>query len=315
VISLRQHAISLAAVFLALAVGVFLGSGVLSDTVLSGLRSEKQDLGKQITTLTDERNALNEKLSAANDFDSQMAGRIVRDALAGKTVVLFRTPDANDDDVDAISRLIGQAGGKVTSTIGLTQQFVEANSAEKLRSVVDSSVLPAGAQLSANLVDQGSKAGDLLGIALLVDRNPAVRPVGDGERETVLAAMRTTGFVTYDNDRDGFGPANTAVVITGGPLGDNAGNQGSTVARFAAALAPHGAGTVLVGRDGSASGTSAVAVTRSDAGMAAAVTTVDDIGAESGRITTLLGLQSLINGGRAGQFGTGPGATALTVPQ
>jgi hypothetical protein len=313
VISLRQHAISLAAVFLALAVGVFLGSGVLSDTVLSGLRSEKQDLGKQITTLTDQRNALNEKLSAADDFDTQMAGRIVRNALTGKTVVLFRTPDADNDDVEAVSRLIGMAGGKVTSTVGLTQQFVEANAAEKLRSVVDSSVLPAGAQLSANLVDQGSKAGDLLGIALLIDRNPAVRPIGDSERQTVLAALRTTGFVTYEGDN--FDPANAAVVITGGPLGDNAGNQGATVARFAAALAPHGSGTVLTGRDGSASGTSAVAVARSDSGMAAAMTTVDNIGAESGRITTVLGLQSLISGGRAGQFGTGPGASALTVPQ
>jgi hypothetical protein len=80
-------------------------------------------------------------------------------------------------------------------------------------------------------------------------------------------------------------------------------------------LAPHGSGTVLTGRDGSASGTSAVAVARSDSGMAAAMTTVDNIGAESGRITTVLGLQSLISGGRAGQFGTGPGASALTVPQ
>ncbi len=91
-ISLRQHAISLAAVFLALAVGVVLGSGVLSDTLLSGLRDEKQDLQTQITALTDQRNALNEKLSAASDFDTQMSGRMVRDALAGKSVVLFRTP-------------------------------------------------------------------------------------------------------------------------------------------------------------------------------------------------------------------------------
>ena len=39
-ISLRHHAISLAAVFIALAVGVVLGSGLLSDTLLSGLRNE-----------------------------------------------------------------------------------------------------------------------------------------------------------------------------------------------------------------------------------------------------------------------------------
>ncbi|MGY4709172.1 copper transporter [Mycolicibacterium sp. CBM1] len=312
-ISLRHHAISLAAVFLALAVGVFLGSGVLSDTLLSGLRTEKQDLNKQITVLTDQRNALNEKLSAANDFDTQMSGRMVRDALSGKSVVLFRTPDADGDDVEAMSRIIGAAGGTVTGTVALTQEFVDANSAEKLRSVVNSSIVPAGAQLSTTLVDQGSQAGDLLGIALLINRNPQTRPADDTQRDTVLAALRDTGFLTYSGDR--IGAADTAVVVTGGALGDDAGNQGSTVARFAAGMAPHGSGTVLAGRDGSATGTSAVAVARADAGMAADVTTVDNINAESGRVTAVLALQSLINGGVPGKFGIGPGAASVTVPQ
>jgi len=300
-------------VFLALAVGVFLGSGVLSDTLLSGLRAEKQDLHKQITTLTDQRNAVNEKLGAADEFDTQMSGRMVHDALAGKSVVLIRTPDADNDDVAAMSRIIGQAGGSVTGTIALTQQFVDANSAEKLRSVVNSTIVPAGSQLSTTMVDQGSQAGDLLGIALLINRKPEIKPADDAQRDTVLAAMRDTGFLTYQGDH--IGAANTAVVITGGALGDDAGNQGSTVARFAAAMAPHGAGTVLAGRDGSAGGTAAVAVARADAGMAADVTTVDDISAESGRITAVLALQNLINGVPAGKFGIGPGASSITVPQ
>lgn len=312
-ISLRHHAISLAAVFLALAVGVFLGSGVLSDTLLSGLRTEKQDLNKQITALTDQRNALNEKLGAANDFDMQMSSRIVRDALANKSVVLIRTPDADNDDVAALNRIVGQAGGVVTGTIALTQQFVDANSAEKLRSVVNSSIVPAGAQLSTTLVDQGSQAGDLLGIALLINRKPEIKPADDAARDTVLAALRDTGFLTYQGDQ--IGAANTAVVVTGGALGDDAGNQGSTVARFAASMAPHGAGTVLAGRDGSATGTSALAVTRADAGMAADVTTVDDISVESGRITAVLALQNMISGSPAGKFGIGPGAASITVPQ
>jgi len=313
VISLRHHAISLAAVFLALAVGVVLGSGVLSDTLLSGLRNEKRDLHQQITSLTDQRNALNEKLGSANEFDTLMANRIVRGTLADKSVVLFRTPDADNDDVDAVARIVGQAGGTVSGTVALTKEFVDANSAEKLRSVVNSSIVPAGAQLSTVLVDQGSQAGDLLGIALLINRDPAVPPVDDAARDTVLAALRDTGFLTYQGDR--VGAANTAIVVTGGALGDDAGNQGSTVARFAAALAPHGSGTVLAGRDGSATGTSAVAVTRADAGIADAVTTVDDIGAESGRIAAVLALQSLINGAHPAQYGIGPGATSVTVPQ
>src|SRR5215213_9468129 len=139
-ISLRSHAISLAAVFLALAIGVALGSGLLSDTVLSGLRDDKTDLQNQIETLIGEKNALNEKLSAAGEFDGQMAPRILRDSLAAKAVVLFRTPDAADDDVESLTRMVKQAGGTVSGTVALTDEFVNANSAEKLLSVVTASI-------------------------------------------------------------------------------------------------------------------------------------------------------------------------------
>ncbi|ASW90746.1 copper transporter [Mycobacterium marseillense] len=313
-ISLRQHALSLAAVFLALAVGVVLGSGFLSDTLLSSLRDEKKDLNTQISGLNDQKNVLNEKLSAANNFDTQLAGRIVHDALAGKSVVMFRTPDAKDDDVTAVSKFIGQAGGTVTGTVSLTQEFVEANSAEKLQTVVNSSVLPAGQQLSTKLVDQGSQAGDLMGIALLANPNPEVPAVDDTQRNTVLAALRDTGFITYQAT-DHMGAANAALVVTGGALPQDAGNQGASVARFSAALAPHGSGTLLAGRDGSATGGAAVAVARADAGLNSAISTVDDVDVAPGRITAVLGLHDLLGGGHAGQYGTGHGATSITVPQ
>jgi hypothetical protein len=313
VISLRSHAISLAAVFLALAVGVLLGSGLLSNTLLSGLRDDKAALQNQINGLTDEKNALNQKLVAAGEFDAQMSPRILGGTLAGKTVVVFRTPDAADDDVDGLTRFVAAGGGTVSGTIALTQQFVDANAAEKLMSVVNSPIVPAGRALSTKLVDQGSQAGDLLGIALLRGRDPAVPPVDDAQRDTVLATLRDTGFVSYGGER--IGPADAALIVTGGGLGDGAGNQGATVARFAAGLAPHGFGTVVAGRDGSASGTAAVAVTRSDAGLSGAVSTVDDVDSQSGRVTAVLALHELVSGGRPGQFGTGRGATSVTVPQ
>ncbi|MFZ0225684.1 MAG: copper transporter [Mycobacterium sp.] len=312
-ISLRQHAISLAAVFLALAVGVLLGSGVLSNTMLSGLRNESRNLHDEITALNDQKNVLNGKLASANAFDAQMAGRMVHDALNGKSVLIFRAPDAKDDDVDAVSKIVGQAGGGIAGTVSLTQEFVDANSAEKLRSVVNSSVLPAGAQLSTKLVDQGSQAGDLLGIALLINRDPAVPPVDDAQRDTVLAALRDTGFIGYGNQR--IGAANAATVVTGGALSNDAGNQGVSVTRFAAALAPHGSGVLLAGRDGSSAGTAAVAVARADATVTPVISTVDDVDAESGRVTLVLGMADLINGGHTGQYGTGSRNTGLTVAQ
>jgi len=312
VISLRHHAISLAAVFLALAVGVVLGSGLLSDTLLSGLRDDKRQLQQRINELDQHNNVLTEKLNAAREFDTAMAGRTVHGALNEKSVVFFRTPDASDGAVASLTRLVGDAGGTVSGTVTLTRQFVDANSADKLFSVVNSSIVPAGTQLSTTSVDQGSQAGDLLGIVLQINKNPAARPIDDMQRETVLAALRQTGFITYS---DKLAAANTAIVVTGGRLTEDAGNTGPTVARFATALAAHGAGTVLAGADGSASGTAAVAAARADSGMAGAVTTVDDVDTESGRITTILALHDLLSGGHPGRYGTGEGAQALTVPQ
>src|SRR5271154_3640 len=281
--------------------------------MLSGLREETRNLHNQVNSLNDEKNVLNGKLASANAFDAQMAGRMVHDALNGKSMVIFRAPDANDEDVDAVSKIIGQAGGAVTGTVSLTQEFVDANSAEKLRSVVNASVLPAGAPLSTKLVDQGSPAGDLLGIALLINGVPAVPPVDDGQRDTVLAALRDIGFIGYGNQH--VGAANAAAVITGGSLSNDAGNQGVSVARFSAALAPHGSGVVLAGRDGSSDGPAAVGVARADATVTPVISTVDDLDAESGRVTAVLGAADLINGGRTGQYGTGHRNTGLTVAQ
>lgn len=311
-ISMRHHAISLAAVFLALAVGVVLGSGVLSNTLLSGLRDDKKQLQSHIEQLDQRNNALTEKLNAAGEFDTSMAPRLVRGALNEKSVLIFRTPDASDDVVKAMVQVVGDAGGRVTATVGLTQQFVEANSAEKLMSVVNSSPLPAGTQLSTTSVDQGSQAGDLLGIVLQINKNPATPPVDEMQRATVLASLRQTGFITYT---DNPAAANAAIVVTGGKLSDDAGNAGPSVARFAAALAPHGGGTVVAGSDGCASGTSAVAVVRADSAMSGAVTTVDDVDMASGRITTVLALHDLLGGAKTAQYGTGQAAQSLTVPQ
>lgn len=283
---------------------------MLPTPIASGLRADNDYLKARISALTDENEALAEKLSASEQFGSQMSDRILRDALIGRSVVLIRTPDARDADVDAVAEMVGQAAGTITGTIELTSEFVEANSAEKLRSVVNSPIAPFGAQLNPALADPSAQAGDLLGSALLVGRDPLIAPATDDERTTLLTALGDTGFLTYDSVA---GAADTALVVTGGGLAADAGNQGVTVARFAAGLVPHGSGVVLAGCDGSATGVSALAVVRGDPDLGAAVTTVDDLGTESGRLTTVLALQSLIAGAPAGKYGVGDGAASVTV--
>ncbi|MER6797075.1 copper transporter, partial [Amycolatopsis mediterranei] len=80
-ISLRYHVVSIAACFLALAVGVVLGSTALNGTLLSGLAGEKKDLGSQVADLEAQRNALNARLTDADAFAGSMGPKVVAGAL------------------------------------------------------------------------------------------------------------------------------------------------------------------------------------------------------------------------------------------
>ncbi|HEX4724042.1 MAG TPA: copper transporter, partial [Pseudonocardiaceae bacterium] len=55
-ISLRYHIVSIGAVFLALALGVILGSTTLSDSLLSGISGQKAKLGEQVVDLQAQQN-------------------------------------------------------------------------------------------------------------------------------------------------------------------------------------------------------------------------------------------------------------------
>ena len=91
-ISLRYHAVSIAAVFLALAVGVVLGSSGVSDRVLAAVSSQRDDLGAQVTRLTAERDDLAAQERAADEFASRVGPASVSGLLAGQSVAPATTP-------------------------------------------------------------------------------------------------------------------------------------------------------------------------------------------------------------------------------
>ncbi|TSE01389.1 copper transporter [Skermania sp. ID1734] len=304
-ISMRYHAVSIAAIFVALAVGIVLGSQTLASGLLSGLRNDKSDIQKHADELQDSNNQLQVQLGGADGFNAAMAGRIVKDTLAQRTVVVFTTPDADPGDIDSVTKLIQAAGGTVTGKVGLTSAFIDPNNADRLRTTL-TNVIPAGVQLKTGAVDQGSLAGDLLGSVLLLDAHTAAPQSTPQEMTLALDTLRSGGFLAYDQIR----PAQLAVVICGN--GGGPANSGTVVGRFAAALDARGAGTVLAGRSPSAEGDGPIAVVRSDAGLSAGTTTIDDIEREAGRITVPLALQEQLSG-NAGRYGTGPKATAVTV--
>lgn len=297
-ISLRYHIISIAAVFLAIAVGVVLGSTTLSRSLLSGLSNENGDLAAQVNDLQNEKNAQNARLADADHFATSVGPLAVQGQLSQRTVVLITTADARPADRDALRALVADAGGTVTGELQLTDQFSDPRKADQLRDIVVR-LLPAGVQLPT-ASDPGTIAGGLIGPLVLIRKDNNKPQASADEIAAALAGLTDGGFVKATQ---GIQPAQLAIVLTGGAAkGDGAGDRAATIARFATQVDRSGAGTVLAGDAGSASGTGPVGVVRADTAATSILSTVDNVQTAAGRVVTVLALREQLEGG-AGRYG------------
>jgi hypothetical protein len=290
-ISFRYHVVSVAAVFLALAVGVVLGASGVSEQLLGAVVIRSEDLSGQVRDLTAQRDGLATAQRGADEFAARIGPAAVRGLLPGRGVTVVSV-GGDPGDRDAVVSLIGAAGGKVTGEVDLTPAVVDPARADQLRELT-AQLLPTGAQLPA-ATDTGTLAGGLLGGVLL---GPGAKP---DARDAVLAGLTAAGFVVPGTPP---APADLVVVLTGGALdGVDASESAAVTARLAAQLDRSGAGAVLAGRAGSADATGAVGVARADTGVSAGLSTVDDVDSGSGRVSTVLALREQLDG-RAGLYG------------
>lgn len=304
-ISLRYHVISIGAVFLALALGVVLGSTTLSDSLLSGISGQKAQLGEQVTALQAQRDGLNAQLSDADRFATGVGPLAVRGLLAQRTVVLVSTPNASQSDADALKGLLTAAGAQVTGQVQLTDAFSDPNRADQLRNLV-TQMIPAGAQLPV-ASDPGTLAGGLFGDLLLLNKTNNAPQATANERSAALTGLATAGFIKPTQQT---APAQLAIVLTGGAQpGETAGDRATMLANFATQLQKSGAGTVLAGGTGSATGSGPLGVVRAVSSQSSILSTVDDTNTAAGRIVTVLALQEQLSG-KAGSYGTAGNATA-----
>jgi hypothetical protein len=305
---MRYHLISIAAVFLALAMGVVLGSTTLSRTLLSGLSSDNGDLARQVSELEAQRNGQAARLRDADGFAATVGPLAVRGLLDRRTVVLITTADAAPADRDAVKTLVTASGATVTGELQLTDAFADPARAEALKDIA-TRLLPAGVQLPT-VTDPGTLAGGLLGPLLLIskaDNRPQASPE---ETAAALTGLSDGGFVRA---AEGLKPAQLAVVLTGGAIrGDAVGDRAATIARFATQVDRAGAGTVLAGGAGSADGTGPLGVVRADTAATQILSTVDNVDTPAGRVVTLLALREQLDE-KSGRYGTAGNAQA-TAP-
>lgn len=299
VISLRYHIISIAAVFLALALGIVLGSTTLSGTLLSGLSSDKEELARTASDLEAERNVLKARLADADGFAGSVGPKVVAGKLDKRTVVLVTNHDAKPADRDALKKLIEASGAKVTGEIQLTKAFADPEKSDQV-SEIATRLQPSGAKFPTS-GGPGTLAGALLGQVLLLEGDSVKPQASADELDAALAGLADGGFIkTSDNVR----PAQLAVVLTGGKAtGKGVGDKAATIGRFAAQLDKAGAGAVLAGNTAAAGSTGPLGFARSDTASTDVLSTVDNVHTAAGRIVTVLALREQLEG-QSGRYGT-----------
>jgi hypothetical protein len=113
VYNLRYHIASLVAVFLALAVGLVLGTVVTESGLLkSQIQSTVASLNTTYSDLRTQIRSLQARDADLTSFASEAGPQISRDALTGRTVLIVADPDSAKTVTDA-SNAIRAAGGQV----------------------------------------------------------------------------------------------------------------------------------------------------------------------------------------------------------
>jgi hypothetical protein len=303
-ISMRYHIVSLAAVFLALALGIVLGATKISSPILAGLQDDNASLTSQTDDLTTTNEDLTNRVASDEEFAGSVAQLTVRGTLPNSNVVLITTATADPADRDAVLSLLSRAGATVTAQIQVTNDFSDPARADELRAVA-TQTLPTGVTLP-EVPQAGAIAGGLLASVLVADKDGKVTASPE-QSAAVLAALTSAGFITVT----GTPVAGQSVVILTGAefTGGSEADKAATVADLAGQLKKTAAGVVVAGRMGSEQPTGTIGVIRGDTAVSATVTTVDDVDTDSGRLAAVLGLVEQ-NGGGVGRYGLAENAQA-----
>jgi hypothetical protein len=301
VIDFRYHLVSLIAVFLAVALGIVIGTTALNEPILADIKNQVSALENDKRSLEDRTQSLQAQLDTSDAFDEAVAPALVDGALAGKSVLLVVTNEGvAPETVDQLTSLIDDAGGTVSGTLTLKPEYTDPSSAAGLQSYVTGSGLPAGVELPP-VDDAGQLVGSLLAQVLMIPAD-GTTPSG-ADVSSVMAGLSALDVLTPEGDA--IAPADYAVVLTAGAFsGEDAAERNGTVAELVSALDAAGSGAVVAGDAESTAENGLVGVIRADPTLSAAVSTVDNAATAAGRISTVLALGREADG-TSGKYGTG----------
>jgi Copper transport outer membrane protein, MctB len=309
VINFRYHLVSMAAVFLALGVGLLLGSIVLKPYVQQGLQALSRTEKKQIDQLHIQQRMLNTALSRNEQFAQAAEAQLIGHLLAGQRVVVVTAPSAPGPVTDGVSQLLGRAGAVVTGQVQLQQAFFLGSTAgQHALSQLAQSLVP----VTGITLRQGSgaaQASQVLASALLTRDGPGQPLAGQADQasRTVISQFTAKGLLTTAGGNPAARATLAVVVIPDPPPSVSDTNHASqALVTVAEALELAGKGTVVAGSLSGSGPGSAIDVMRND-GRAPSVSSVDNADKTIGQIVTIQALDAQMSG-VSGSYGWLPTA-------
>jgi hypothetical protein len=122
--SARYHAVSLIAVFLALAIGILIGAEFGGDALTNTRKNLEQSLTGNLQDARGRADELNGKLARSDEFASRVYPALVRDRLEGRRIGVLALGDLPGDAIAAVEDALGPTGARLVG-IGVVREPVD----------------------------------------------------------------------------------------------------------------------------------------------------------------------------------------------
>jgi hypothetical protein len=323
VIDFRYHLVSIVAVFLALAIGIVLGSTELQGNTIDVLRSSSNSLKNQLDQTQAERNSAQAELSTNQHtnltFLTTAEPRLLANELPADRIVLITEPGASSTVISGVKQAAADAGATVTGQVaiqpkfndlsGTTQSSLSQINTDLATTDNTSLATPANEQT----LDQ-QQAAQLIGTAILATTTAGeTTGLSAADATTLLGAYAQAGYITITpavTDR-----ATLAVIVTPDTAPADGQNDPGTQVLLAIAqqFAGQSAATIVVGSTAGSAAGSPIAALRASS-VASAVSTVDNADTIIGQVSTIWALAEQLRGQKPNSYGISGASAVSPVP-
>jgi hypothetical protein len=315
VISLRYHIVSLVAVFLALALGIVVGSTVLQEGTVSALRTTSERVRQESERNRTENLVLQQELARQRSFAAAVLPDLVRNRLKGQSVVLVDTDKVDGGVRDSVRKVLEDAGAKVDG------QVTFADGRLALTAEGDRTAL--GRLVAADAADPDVLRGEL--VRKLAGRlaTPAALPRANPQRASdMLTGLQDADFLAdlklatpLADGTDPF-PRQGSIFVLLGPTDGTPLAPEAFLVPLADEVSARAAGPVA-GAEAISAGvapnttTSWILALRDRREVSRRVSGIDDVDSAYGQLALVQALQGQLQQQPAGQYGIKAGASGL----